>query len=122
MARTLDQQRAGFAWEVASTGMQRHGDDYKRLAKGAPALIMASGLMPTLAFYAGKREAHEMLLNDICAWLTQRFAERPEYRPAPREFAGVMSRLRGQSSAFYLEATDEALEILKWIRQFVDAV
>ncbi len=33
-----------------------------------------------------------------------------------------MARLQGQSTAFYLEATDEALEILKWIRQFVDAV
>lgn len=122
MARTLDQRRAAFAWQVASTGMQRHRDDYKRLAKGAPALIMASGLMPTLAFYAGKREAHETLLNDICAWLTQRFAERPEYRPAPHDFVGVMAKLQGESSGFYLEATDEALEILKWIRQFVDAV
>jgi CRISPR-associated protein Cmr5 len=122
MDRTLDQRRAAFAWQAASAGMVRHGDDYKRLAKGAPALIMASGLMPTLAFYAAKREAHEMLLNDICAWLTQRFAERSEYRPAPHDFAGVMAKLQGQSSTFYLEATDEALEILKWIRQFVDAV
>lgn len=122
MGRTLDQQRAAFAWQAASAGMQRHGDDYKRLAKGAPALIMASGLMPTLAFYAGKREAHEMLLNDVCAWFMQRFADRPEYRPAPHDFPGVMGKLQGCSSTFYLEATDEALEILKWVRQFVDAV
>ena len=97
-------------------------DGLSFLAKGAPALIMGSGLMPTLAFYAGKREAHEMLLNDICAWLRERFVGRREYQPAPTNFSGVMSKLQGQSSAFYMEATNEALEILKWIRQFVDAV
>jgi CRISPR-associated protein Cmr5 len=122
MTRTLDQQRAAFAWQAASAGMQRHPDDYKRLAKGAPALIMCSGLMPTLAFYAGKGEAQKMLLNDICAWFMHRFADRPEYRPAPHDFAGVMGKLQGQSSTFHREVTDEALEILKWIRQFVHAV
>jgi CRISPR-associated protein Cmr5 len=122
MAKTLDQQRAAFAWKSATSGIQQHKENYRRLAKGAPALIMGSGLMPTLAFYAGKKEAHEQLLNDICAWFGQRFAERPEYRPTPVDFRGVMNKLHGNPSAFYLEATDEALEILKWIRQFVDAV
>ncbi len=120
--QTLDQKRATFAWQAASAGMQRHGDNYKRLAKGAPALIMGSGLMSTLAFYASKKEAHEMLLNDICAWYGERFAQRREYHPVPQRFADVMNKLQGQSTAFYLEATDEALAILKWIRQFVDAV
>lgn len=122
MTQTLDQQRAAFAWQAASAGITRHGDNYRRLAKGAPALIMGSGLMPTLAFYAGKKEAHETLLNDICKWFRERFGERQEFRPTPQRFSDVMSKLQGQSSAFYLEATDEAMEILKWIRQFVDAV
>ena len=121
MTQTLDQKRAAFAWKAASAGIQKYPVDYKRLSKGAPALIMASGLMPTLAFYAGKKEAHEALLNDICGWFGERFAERQEFRPKPK-FSEVMSKLQGQSTAFYLEATDEALEILKWIRQFVDAV
>ena len=122
MSGTLDQQRAAFAWDAANAGIGRHGDDYRRVAKGAPALIMTSGLMPTLAFYASKTEAHEMLLNDVCAWFGQRFSSRSEYSPTPHDFGGVITKLQGQSSAFYLEATDEALEILKWIRQFVDAV
>jgi CRISPR-associated protein Cmr5 len=122
MAKTLDQQRAAFAWEAAAAGVKQHKDDYRRLAKGAPALIMGSGLMPTLAFYAGKKDAHEQMLNDICAWFGQRFAARQEYQPVPLDFRSVMIKLHSQSSAFYLEVTDEALEILKWIRQFVDAV
>lgn len=120
--QTLDQKRAAFAWEAARDGMQKHGDAYKRLAKGAPSLIMNSGLMPTLAFYASKKEAHGTLLDDMCDWFGQRFVGRQEYPPAPNDFAGVMNKLQVSSSAFYLEATDEALEILKWIRQFVGAV
>lgn len=122
MAKTLDQQRAAFAWEAATKGVKQHQENYRRLAKGAPALIMTSGLMPTLAFYAAKKEAHEQILNDICAWFGQRFAARPEYQPTPMTFRNVIINLHGNSSAFYLEATNEALEILKWIRQFVDAV
>lgn len=122
MSQTLDQQRAAFAWECASTGMQLHGKEYKVLAKGAPALIMNSGLMPTLAFYAGKGNTHKLLLNHIAGWFSTRFANRQEYRPAPTRFEEVMARLHGKPSEFYMEATDEALEILKWIRQFVDAV
>jgi hypothetical protein len=33
-----------------------------------------------------------------------------------------MEGLADANSQTYLRATDEALEILKWIRQFVDAV
>ena len=47
-------QRAAIAWQYATAGMAQHGKEYKGLAKGAPALIMNSGLMPTLAFYSGK--------------------------------------------------------------------
>lgn len=122
MSQTLDQQRAAFAWECASAGMKQHGKEYKVLAKGAPALIMNSGLMPTLAFYAGKGDTHKMLLKHLAGWFSKRFAGRQEYRPAPTKFEEVMAHLHGKSSEFYMEATDEALEILKWIRQFVDAV
>lgn len=122
MAQTLDQQRAAFAWQAAVKGMGEHKDKYKTLAKGAPALIMNSGLMPTLAFYNSKGDAHKALLNDIAAWFGQRLAGRKDYQPMPIKFEDVMNRLHQSSSAFYMEATDEALEILKWIRQFVDAV
>lgn len=128
MAQTLDQQRAAFAWKCVSRqrkelGVQ-HWEKYRTLAKGAPALIMNSGLMPTLAFYKSKEKekAPEELLNDVSVWFGQRFAGRKDYQPMPIKFEDVMNRLHQSSSAFYMEVTDEALEILKWIRQFVDAV
>lgn len=121
MMRTLDQQRAAFAWTCASRGVGDHKKGYVVLAKGAPALILNSGLMPTLAYYADKSDASKALLNDLAAWLGQRFERHAEYQPAPRRFDEVMARLTGSSSGFYMQATDEALAILKWIRQFADA-
>lgn len=120
MAQTLDQQRAAFAWSAACKGVEKHAKDYSTLAKGAPALIMNSGLMPTLAFYQHKSDASKVLEKNIRDWMAKRF----EKRPGPERFDGgdVMKWLSECSSALYMEATDEALEILKWIRQFVDAV
>jgi len=123
MSRTLDQQRAAFAWECASAGMDRaRGEkerkEYKALAKGAPALIMNSGLMPTLAFYNHKDGSAGLLLKHLLEGLSQRLRPNPQ----PRNFAGFMRYLQGCESRIYLRYTDEALEILKWIRQFVDAV
>lgn len=118
MTQTLDQKRATLAWGFACAGMGQHGKEYKGLAKGAPALIMNSGLMPTLAFYKGKGPAAQQLLNDLLAGLTQRLAP----QPAPRDFMAFMQMLQKGESRDYLRYTDEALELLKWIRQFVDAV
>lgn len=126
MSQTLDQQRGALAWGYASDSRKKlagkDADKYRNLAKGAPALIMNSGLMPTLAFYNSKTKREEtpegLLLNDLMSGLVQRLKP----NPAPRDFAGFMAMLVKMDSRDYLRATDEALELLKWIRQFVDAV
>lgn len=126
MAQTLDQKRGALAWGYASDSRKKlagkEADKYRNLAKGAPALIMNSGLMPTLAFYNSKTKREEtpegLLLNDLMSGLVQRL--RPS--PAPRDFAAFMAMLLKMESREYLRYTDEALELLKWIRQFVDAV
>lgn len=118
MSQTLDQKRAAIAWQYATAGMAQHGKEYKSLAKGAPALIMNSGLMPALAFYKGKGPAAQHLLNDLMTGLIQRLAP----QSAPRDFVSFMVILQKYESREYLRYTDEALELLKWLRQFVDAV
>ena len=121
MAPTLDQKRAALAWGYATASRNLQGeiaDKYRNLAKGAPALIMNSGLMPTLAFYKSKGPAEQQLLNDLMTGLIQRLAP----QPAPRDFMTFMAMLQKGESRDYLRYTDEALELLKWLRQFVDAV
>ena len=128
VVKTLDQRRAEFAWQAATQGMARHTKTYKPLAKGAPFLIMGSGLMPTLAFLEGKGKgkgkdvAERVLREQIQEWLVERLAARQCMQPPPQDYQALMHRLQQGTSTFYMEATDESLAILKWIRQFVDAV
>jgi CRISPR-associated protein Cmr5 len=123
MSKTLDQQRAALAWQYATASMNLHGKKYKNLAKGAPALIMNSGLMPTLAFYNGKDAEHRQLLDDLICGLSKRLdGKELKTGQGGKLFPQFMEMLQKGESRDYLRYTDEALELLKWIRQFVDAV
>ncbi len=114
MAQTLDQQRAAFAWTRAQNNA-RLGSDYKNLCKGAPALIMGNGLMPALAFWNSRKKTHaDALVADLLCWFHERWE-------MPVHFAQLMPALQHANSATYMQATDEALEFLKWLRQFADA-
>jgi len=131
MPQTLDQKRAEYAWEqVSQAAQQRIIADYTREAKGAPVLIMGSGLMQTLAFlYAKGKPQHLALLCHLCRWLGRTLGEPPvtEQDCSPPEdaaaayFSTVMSALHAAPPSLYLRATDESLALLRWIRQFADA-
>jgi len=113
---SLEQQRAAFAWQRLH-GQDGVSSDYANLAKAAPALVMGNGLMQTLAFYQAKgKEHHKRLLEDILLWLRQRRL------CASSQFEQAMNELAAMSSERYLQATQEALAILKWIRQFAAAL
>ena len=128
MAQTLDQQRAALAWGYATAAMKTgFAKKYRNLAKGAPALIMNSGLMPTLAFYNGKKPEkdpeHRALLDDLIRGLCDRLTgKKLQVNQGWQLFPSFMQSLQASESRDYLRYTDEALELLKWIRQFVDAV
>ena len=117
MAQTLDQQRAQYAWGCATKNATVDG--YREMAKGAPALIMGNGLMPALAFYQSRtgrnKQPAELILADILGWLAKR-------QMVPNEFQKAMTAFFGSKSQNYMHATDETLAMLKWLRQFADAV
>ena len=107
--QTLEQQRAEYAWKK----VQGCDEKYTSLAKGAPALIMSNGLMQSLAFYASKDQKHHEALNKhILGWLCERELVGSD------DFATAMNRLYEACPADYRRATGEALELLKWVRQF----
>lgn len=125
--QTLDQKRAAFAWRCAVRAADADGTqprEYRNLAKGAPALILNSGLMPTLAFFNDKGGAAQRLLDDLVRGLRERIDARPSQPEGAghREFSAFMQHLQAGNARAYLRYTDEALELLRWIRQFVDAV
>ncbi len=124
MTQTLDQKRAALAWQYATASMAQHGKEYKGLAKGAPALIMNSGLMPTLGVLpTAKGTPQQQLLDDLIRGLSQRLdGQELKAGQGGLRFPKFMEMLQRGESRDYLRYTDEALELLKWIRQFVDAV
>jgi len=125
MAQTLDQQRAAYAWDAVkrARSVVTEFDDFKNLAKGAPAMIMGNGLMPALAFYASRGKPPASALNDVInGWLAIRFMADAAFKPLPKSYSEVMERLLQAPSSFYMQATDETLALLKWLRQFADAV
>ncbi len=117
MSQTLDQQRAQYAWNCASRNAMMDG--YREMAKGAPALIMGNGLMPALAFYKSRTGSNqkpaELILADLLGWLAKR-------QMVPNNFTDAMNAFFIAGSQDYMRATDETLSMLKWLRQFADAV
>ncbi|MCK2127761.1 type III-B CRISPR module-associated protein Cmr5 [Thauera aromatica] len=118
-AVTLEQRRAQFAWHCAQEGTQVAGDEYRNLAKAAPALIMNNGLMQTLAFYQDKgKPQHLALAAHLRRWLSVK-------NGGPDRDIGFETGMRAMldsSPGQYRQATDEALLILRWIRQFAAAL
>lgn len=120
----LEQQRAAYAWQMASKSWSK---EYENLAKAAPALIMNNGLMQTLAFFEskGKSKSHfGDLSQHICHWLGRQFAGMnsfPEGQPQA-SFQSIMKSLYEAEPLVYRQATEEAMALLKWIRQFAPAV
>lgn len=116
---TLEQQRAQFAWDCAKAGTADAGEEYRNLAKAAPALIMNNGLMQTLAFYEDKGKSHhKTLASHLRCWIMRRAGgngQDPGFQP-------MMKVLLDAQPGQYRQATDEALLILRWIRQFAAAL
>lgn len=114
--RTLDQERAEYAWKCAVR--KRRDKEYENVSKAGPALIMSNGLMQTLAFYhQRKSDASLRLADDIREWLGKRCPGVPG-----EDFSAFMGSLHQCSSSQYMHATEEALEILRWIRHFATAL
>lgn len=110
--RTLDQECAAYAWE----SVKQCSKEYVNLVKGAPALIMGNGLMQALAYYQEKSKEGQTLVRHIGEWLRRRGLTKKA------DFASVMQSLHDGEAVQYMQATTEALELLKWIKQLGAAV
>lgn len=118
--KSLDQERAAYAWERVSGKADSYKEKYKNLSKSFPALIMSNGLMQSIA-YLGEKDSdeHKALLSDIISWFVKKGLMSED--KAGQGFNGIMTVLSNSNSEKYRRATEEALEILKWIRQMADA-
>ena len=122
---SLEHERAAFAWTSASRAKEANPGqyaEYVNLAKAAPSLIMGNGLMQTLAFFQAKgKEHHRQLSSHLFEWLHRRFPSQFG-TGAGISFERIMKGLYGAPSSVYMQATQETLELLRWVRQFADAL
>lgn len=116
--QTMEQLRAADTWDKA----QRCSEEYVKLAKGLPALIMNSGLMQVLAFLEekGSNESQRHcrdLAQHLRGWLQQRFD-----RVIPSAaFSPFMEALMQAEPRTYQAITAEAFAWLRWMRQMAPA-
>jgi CRISPR-associated protein Cmr5 len=119
---SVDQERARHAWQHTAVSKDL-AKEFSDLASAAPALVMANGLMQTLAYLQDKSaDKHKALLRGVLSWIG------PRVLSSGDRFEDVMMALFGgdgkpgaDHTDTYMRATEEALEILKWIRHFAKA-
>lgn len=119
MPQSLEQKRTAYAWECVCGCSEK----YEKLAKAAPSLIMGNGLLQTLAFMQSKskEEQHKTLLSHILVWLARQDVCGSYIRKGDFPTAVQALTAPDRSSEEYLRATQEALAILRWIRQLAPA-
>lgn len=121
---SLDQQRAAYAWQC----VQNVPNDYDKLAKAAPALIMNNGLMQALAFYQDKGKTKEGVMDryhalntHLMRWLGRQFGGNNFPAEQTASFDTVMPALYDAQPELFRRATEETLALLRWVRQFAAA-
>jgi CRISPR-associated protein Cmr5 len=118
--RTLAQKRAGFALkETLSVLGNVDRDKFKSLAAGAPAMILQNGLGQSLAFWVAKGKDEQMLLFKIITkWLKE---EHKSSFGTCQHHADYLKKLTDIDQKKYLEAQNETLALLEWVKRFAAA-
>jgi len=134
MLRSLEQERAKYAWDCINK-IKREEDDnledkYKSYVKKAPSYILVNGLGNTLAFFKSKfggseksedkedkkvskdKEAYEALYDHINKWFQKRFNIKKDIL----EWITLKA-----SSIDVFKVTKETIALLNWMRRFAEA-
>lgn len=126
MSRTLEQKRAGDAYqkvEGLAGKPEEWQKNYASYAKGLPATILANGLgqaaATLLAAAKGKKDdAHYVLYQHLQGWLCREGDDRSPYSNARNLMANITSEDRNK----YMHAQAEAVEWLSWVKKFAAAL
>jgi len=114
--QTLEQERAGYAWEcIREVKDRKYADKYGSLARKTPPLVQTNGLGQTLAFLLSKARGqdneHRALYGHLSGWVTKQMSWKKS----------LMEEVVSRDSADYRRATAEAMAFLMWLRRFAEA-
>lgn len=121
--RSLEQNRAQFAWEKVKAARARGNDfaqKYGQLARSAATEVQTNGLAQTLAFWRAKgkgnpNDEHQVIYQDVSTWVLQQM-----------KLSNLKSLLEWITDAKtstnqYRQATAEAMAFLQWLKRFAEA-
>lgn len=112
--RSLEQERARFAWDAVGKVDEKFEKEYKSLVKKAPTLIMTNGLGNTLGYLKAKgRGHHNKLVTDIDGWGAKRGIGNGD----------VLQWIMAESTTSFdvMQASKEILNMLNWLKRFATA-
>lgn len=118
MLRSLEQERARYAWdhinEVKALKDKDAEGKYSSYVKKASTLIQTNGLGNTLAFYRSKEEkAYKLLYEHINDWFKKKYHTNQDI------IGWVISG--NTSSLDVFRVTKEVLALLNWMKRFAEA-
>lgn len=125
MSQTLEQKRAKYALDAITKAKEndkeKNGEGYGRHVRKLPAMILNNGLGQALAFLlADGKEPSKKLYEDIQEWLRGESKVDCPRRIYAGSEALIKSLMAGDRSQ-YLQAQDESLKLLVWMKKFADA-
>ncbi|HDH44820.1 MAG TPA: type III-B CRISPR module-associated protein Cmr5 [Thermococcus sp.] len=120
MLRSLEQERARYAWECIQEVKKESEElqkNYNSYVKKAPTLIQTNGLPNALAFYYNKwkkgEKAYELLYKRIANW------NEVKRMSGDKEF--LLWVVEDASSIDVFQVTKEVIALLSWIKRFAEA-
>jgi CRISPR-associated protein Cmr5 len=117
--KTLDQQRAAFAWDkVSALGGSK---DYRSLVRQLPSMVQTNGLAQTLAFLLAPSGAKKDLYQQLQQWLCTE-APHPVYPKEEGKEISLMRSLTRGDSLTLRRATLEVQALALWLKRFSEAL
>ncbi|MCX8082696.1 MAG: type III-B CRISPR module-associated protein Cmr5 [bacterium] len=111
MLKTIEQERAKFAFTKIQDVKNKNNKEYKSLSRGFASMILQNGLGQSLAFLKAKgKDHHLMLYEHINEWCKVKF-----------KISDILESILNSDSSRYRLYTKEVLSLLIWIRKFAEA-
>ena len=120
--RNFERERAKKAYDYVNNVLNKDKEiqsNYKSYVRNMPMLIKTNGLLSAICFIFekkkdgdNKKEAYEILYNQIGEWLSDKKIIKND----------IIEDLLTFSSAEYKYATIETIELLIWLKRFVDGL
>ncbi len=120
---TLDQRRAGHAWNAVARvkkDTKNAQGSYRREAKRLPVRILTAGLGHALSFVQTKGGDAEILLRDIADWVLDKRRQPSSSAKRPDADALIRQIIAGNGTDLQIFAA-ETLSYLEWLTRFAEA-